>query len=93
MKLPALLLLLALAGSLAGCGEVAPKGAVTGAHDVAPATTPRPTPSAREADRFIARAAVLRLSDFPAGWRIEPDDDGEGAPLPHDRLDRAQPEG
>jgi hypothetical protein len=31
-----------------------------------------------EDDQSLAEDIVLRLSDFPAGWRLDPDDGGEG---------------
>jgi hypothetical protein len=74
---PLLLLAAALAGPLAGCGDASLDAATTGAHSVPGPITTQPAPAARETDRSIARAAVLQLSDFGAGWRIEPDNDGK----------------
>jgi hypothetical protein len=69
MKLAALSLLAAavIAAPLAGCGDDGPRGSSTGGR----ATTTTPT---AQPDAATARAALVRLSDFPAGWRSRPDD-------------------
>ncbi len=89
MKWPPLLLLLcALVGSLAACGQEVTGRAAT-PHDVSTTTTPRSAPSARASDRFIARAALLRLSDLPTGWTVKPSDDSDDAHCPAtDRVER-----
>lgn len=73
---PLLLLAAALAGPLAGCGDASRDAATTSAHGAPAPITRQPAPSARETDRSIARAAVLRLSDFGAGWQSESGADG-----------------
>jgi len=57
----------ALTAALAGCGDQRSSTSSTGGR-AAPATT------AAQSDEAIARAALVRLADFPAGWRARPDD-------------------
>jgi hypothetical protein len=57
----------ALAAGLAGCGDQGSSASTTGGRDAATTTASRP-------DDALVRAALVRLSDFPAGWRSRPDD-------------------
>jgi len=58
----------ALAAPLAGCGDQGSSASTAGGGDMATTTTtPHP-------DDALVRAALVRLSDFPAGWRSRPDD-------------------
>jgi hypothetical protein len=69
------LLMAALAAS-AGCGGGGEAAAPTVATPSEPGTTTGVTDSEAEA---LAESMLLRLSDFPTGWRADPPDEEEGA--------------
>lgn len=90
MKPTTLVLLLLISVALAACGDAGPATtAVTRTSATPAAVAPRSARDGVEADRFAARAALLRLSDFPAGWTVEPNDDGADLHCPAtDRIER-----
>lgn len=61
-----LLILAALAVPLAGCGDSGSSSSTIGRRDMATTAAPHP-------DDAIAHTALVRLSDFPAGWAARPD--------------------
>jgi len=71
MKPAALSLLAAaiLAVPLAGCGDQRSSTSTDDGHAAAATTTSTSRP-----DDALVRAALVRLSDFPAGWTARPDD-------------------
>ena len=72
---------LAVAGlAAAGCGgsSGSSTGGSGGKSDSS-LSDPR-TPQELAADRMLARRALLKLSDFPAGWQATPHDDNDEGP-------------
>jgi len=57
----------ALAAPLAGCGDQGSNASTGGGRDAASTSSSRP-------DDARARAALVQLSDLPAGWTSRPDD-------------------